>query len=79
MNDCHDLIPEYMRFMRGVVDSEDLSLNISREILQDNPIIRVIRRSTQRKVFAHLRKLPLAAEPLRCSHEKCAEIGRAHV
>ena len=57
MNDCHDLIPEYMRFVRGVVDSEDLSLNISREILQDNPIIRVIRRSTQRKVFALLRKL----------------------
>lgn len=57
MNDCHDLIPEYMRFVRGVVDSEDLSLNISREILQDNPIVRVIRRSTQRKVFALLRKL----------------------
>ena len=57
MNDCHDLIPEYMRFMRGVVDSEDLSLNISREILQDNPVMRVIRRSVQRKVFALLRKL----------------------
>lgn len=57
MNDCHDLIPEYMRFVRGVVDSEDLPLNISREILQDNPIIRVIRRSTQRKVFASLRRM----------------------
>ena len=57
MNDCRDLIPEYMRFMRGVVDSEDLSLNISREILQEDPIVRVIRRSTQRKVFALLRKL----------------------
>lgn len=67
MNDCHDLIPEYMRFMRGVVDSEDLSLNISREILQDNPIIRVIRRSTQRKVFAHLRKL---LETDRTAYEK---------
>ncbi|MCR5347222.1 MAG: molecular chaperone HtpG [Fretibacterium sp.] len=57
MNDCHDLIPEYMRFLRGVVDSDDLSLNISREILQDEPIIRVIRRSTQRKVFNELKKL----------------------
>lgn len=57
MNDCHDLIPEYMRFIKGVVDSEDLSLNISRENLQDNPIVRVIRRSVQRKVLAHLRKL----------------------
>ena len=63
----YDLIPEYMRFMRGVVDSEDLSLNISREILQDNPIIRVIRRSTQRKVFAHLRKL---LETDRTAYEK---------
>ena len=51
MNDCKDLIPSYMRFIRGVIDSEDLPLNISREILQDEPIIRVIRRSTQRKIF----------------------------
>ncbi len=57
MNDCKDLIAGYMRFIRGVVDSEDLPLNISREILQDEPIIRVIRRSTQRKVFAELKKL----------------------
>ena len=57
MNDCKDLIAGYMRFIRGVVDSEDLPLNISREILQDEPIIRVIRRSTQRKVFTELKKL----------------------
>ena len=57
MNDCKDLIAGYMRFIRGVVDSEDLPLNISREILQDEPIIRVIRRSTQRKVFSELKKL----------------------
>ena len=57
MNDCKDLIAGYMRFIRGVIDSEDLPLNISREILQDEPIIRVIRRSTQRKVFAELKKL----------------------
>ena len=57
MNDCKELIAPYMRFIRGVVDSEDLPLNISREILQDDPIIRVIRRSTQRKIFAELKKL----------------------
>ena len=57
MNDCKDLIPGYLRFIRGVIDSEDLPLNISREILQDEPIIRVIRRSTQRKIFAEFRKL----------------------
>ncbi|MBQ7195918.1 MAG: molecular chaperone HtpG [Synergistaceae bacterium] len=57
MNDCKDLIPGYMRFIRGVIDSEDLPLNISREILQDDPFIRVIKRSTQRKIFAELKKL----------------------
>ena len=57
MNDCKDLIPAYMRFIRGVIDSEDLPLNISREILQDEPIIKVIRRSTQRKIFNELKKL----------------------
>lgn len=57
MNDCKDLIAQYMRFVRGVIDSEDLPLNISREILQDEPIIRVIRRSTQRKIFSELKKL----------------------
>ena len=57
MNDCKELIPSYMRFIRGVIDSEDLPLNISREILQDEPIIRIIRRSTQRKIFNELKKL----------------------
>ncbi|MDR1731259.1 MAG: molecular chaperone HtpG [Synergistaceae bacterium] len=57
MNDCKDLIPEYLRFVRGVVDSEDLPLNISREILQEDPRVRVIRRSVLRKIFASLRKM----------------------
>lgn len=57
MNDCKYLIPEYMRFIRGVIDSEDLPLNISREILQDDAFIRVIKRSTQRKIFNEFKKL----------------------
>ncbi|MDR1874923.1 MAG: molecular chaperone HtpG [Synergistaceae bacterium] len=57
MNDCKDLIPEYLRFIRGVIDSEDLPLNISREILQEDPRVRVIRRSTLRKIFSSLRKM----------------------
>ena len=57
MNDFKSLIPGYLRFIRGVIDSEDLPLNISREILQDDPITRVIRRSTQRKIFTELKKM----------------------
>ncbi len=57
MNDCKSIIPTYLRFIRGVIDSEDLPLNISREILQDEPIVRIIRRSTQRKIFNELKKL----------------------
>jgi molecular chaperone HtpG len=57
MNDCKDLIPSYLRFVKGVVDSEDLPLNISREILQEDPRVRVMRRSTLRKLFAALRKM----------------------
>lgn len=44
MEDCSDLIPRYLRFMRGVVDSEDLPLNVSREVLQDSTAVRVIKK-----------------------------------
>ncbi len=57
MNDCRDLVPSWLRFLRGVVDSEDLPLNISREILQEDPLIRLIRKSLVRRVLAVLKKL----------------------
>ena len=57
MNDCKELIPEYLRFMRGVVDSEDLSLNISREILQKNRHVQTIRKSLTRKVIETLKQM----------------------
>lgn len=57
MNDWKDLIPEYLRFVRGVIDSEDLPLNISREILQDDPQVKLIRRSSVRKILSELKKV----------------------
>ena len=57
MNDCRDLIPEYMRFVRGVVDSEDLPLNVSREILQQDALTAMIKRGGVRKVLDTLKKM----------------------
>ncbi len=55
MDDCKELLPEYLRFIRGVVDSEDLSLNISREILQQNRQIERMRKGIVSKVLGFLK------------------------
>ncbi|MCC3303675.1 molecular chaperone HtpG [Sneathiella sp. HT1-7] len=55
-DDCEELIPAYLRFLRGVVDSEDLPLNVSREMLQHNPVLQKIRSGLIKKVLGELEK-----------------------
>lgn len=56
-DDCDDLVYPWLRFMRGVIDSEDLPLNISREMLQHNPVITKIRSSVTKRILSDLNKL----------------------
>ena len=75
MDDCEALVPEYLRFVKGVVDANDLSLNISREILQQDRQIQLIRKRLVKKVLSTVKTM-LENEP-----EKYAtfwsELGRA--
>lgn len=57
MDHCEDLIPPYLRFIKGVVDSSDLPLNVSREILQNNRQVEVIRKSLTKKVLDTLSEM----------------------
>lgn len=54
--DCEDLVPSWLRFLRGVIDSEDLPLNVSREMLQNNPVVSKIRSGLTKRVIGELSK-----------------------
>ena len=57
MENCEDLLPEHFRFVRGIVDSQDLSLNISREMLQHNRQLTIIARNIEKKIMSELKNM----------------------
>ena len=59
-DNCPELIPPYLRFLRGIIDSEDLPLNISREMLQNNPVVTKIRNALVKRTISDLKKKLLA-------------------
>lgn len=62
MDDCKDLLPEYLRFVRGVVDSDDLPLNVSREILQQQDTVKKLRKVLVKRILDHLARLADSTE-----------------
>jgi molecular chaperone HtpG len=62
MDNCKELVPEYLRFVKGVIDSEDLPLNISREMLQKNSVVDKIRKNVVGKILNKLKDMA-AKEP----------------
>ncbi|MGO9837748.1 MAG: molecular chaperone HtpG [Polyangiaceae bacterium] len=62
MDECKDLLPQHLRFIKGVVDAHDLSLNVSREILQKDRQIQVIRKQLVKKVLTTLEEMKASAE-----------------
>ena len=57
MDDAKELLPQYLRFVRGIIDSEDLPLNVSREILQQNKVLTSIRTASVKKILSELEKI----------------------
>jgi len=75
MNDCKDLLPDHFRFVRGLVDSPDFSLNISREILQHDRQLKIIGQNLEKKVLEALKNL--MKEKREVYEELWTEVGKA--
>ncbi len=68
-DDDRELLPSYLRFVRGIIDSEDLPLNVSREILQQNRILETIKSASVKKLLSEFKKLGEAADKARAVEE----------
>lgn len=68
-DDDRELLPSYLRFVRGIIDSEDLPLNVSREILQQNKILETIKTSSVKKLLSEFKKMGEAADKARKTEE----------